>query len=52
MEIFNKELFIGIGVIIILYTLFRLMSKPDEEFDKELDDVLNSDKYKVKGQYE
>ncbi len=52
MEIFNKEMLIGLGVIIILYSLFKMMNKPSEEFDKEVDDILNSDKYKVKGQYD
>ena len=52
MNFINKELFIWIGLIIILYTLFRLMNTPDEEYEKEIEEILNSDKYKVKGQYD
>ena len=49
----NNELLINLGVvsaIIITYLLLR-NKRSDPQFDKLYHDVLNSDKYKVKGQY-
>ena len=50
--IINKEFLIVIGVGIALYSLFRLLNRTDKNFDKEIDEILNSDKHKVKGQYD
>lgn len=38
--------------IIGLYLLYKLFNKPNKEFQKEINEILTSDKYKVKGQYD
>lgn len=48
----NKDILIWVVIIIILYAMFKLMNKPDKDFEKEIEDILNSDKNKVKGQYD
>jgi hypothetical protein len=52
MNLINNEFLIVAGVTVILYALFRFLNRTDKDFDKELDEILNSDKYKVKGQYD
>ena len=54
MEI-SKTIMIGIYVAVGLYILYRLFSRKNpyqEEYEKMYNDILNSDKYKVKGQYD
>ena len=51
----EKGIFIWIGVFILAYFLFRvysLLNKQDNVIDKEMKEILDSDKYKVKGQYD
>lgn len=46
----------GIGIIALfvlgIMILARLLKKEDKEFEKVYSDILNSDKYKVKGRFE
>lgn len=52
---FNKTVLIVLGVVVVLYLLYRLLfstSKFDEEYQKIYNKVLTSDEYKVKGQYD
>ena len=52
---FNKTILIGIYVLVTLYLLYRLFFKKNpyqEEYERLYNEVLNSDKYKVKGQYD
>jgi|TARA_B100001964_G_C14260228_1_gene614978 hypothetical protein len=53
--IFNKTVLIGLGIIIGMYLLYRLLfstSKFDEDSQRMYDKVLTSEEYKVKGQYD
>ena len=50
MEIRNI-IFAGIGLVLILYILNRFR-KRETNFDREYREVLTSNKYKVKGQYD
>ena len=52
---FNKTILISIYVVIGLYILYKLFFKKKpyhDEYEKLYNDILTSDKYKVKGQYE
>ena len=40
------------GIVIIGYVLFRILTRPDTEFQRQYNEILNSSKYKVKGQFE
>lgn len=48
----NKNLLIGIAVALILYFWIKSSPKKDKEFEKEYREILYSDKYKAKGQYD
>ena len=53
--IFNKIVLIGLGIVIGIYLLYKLLfstSKFDEDSQRIYDKVLTSDEYKVKGQYD
>tara|TARA_Y100000310_G_C20398283_1_gene676163 strand:+ start:289 stop:465 length:177 start_codon:yes stop_codon:yes gene_type:complete len=39
-------------VILTLYNLYKLMNKPSDDVKTEINDILNSDKYKIKGRYD
>ena len=55
MAIFSKPVIIGIYVLLgiyILYKLFLKKTKFEEDYEKHYNDILTSDKYKVKGQYD
>ena len=47
MEIYQKIFLAFIGLVAFLL----LTRKRDTKFDKEYYDIINSEKYKVKGQY-
>ncbi|MBS3174987.1 hypothetical protein J4440_03855 [Candidatus Woesearchaeota archaeon] len=49
----NKWIWLGLGLIaaFIAYKLFTRKDPVIEEIENEYNDLLNSDKYKVKGQY-
>lgn len=54
MEI-NKTILISVYVAIVLYFLYRILFKKSpfrDEYEKLYNEILNSDKYKVKGQYD
>jgi len=48
----NKDVWIGVFVAIVAYFLLRSSNRRDKNFEKEYNDILNSDKYRAKGQYE
>mgnify|MGYP001564911022 CR=1 FL=1 len=50
----NKYLILGIVLFIIavIYSLFTNKNKTKDVLETEYDDILNSDKYKVKGQHD
>lgn len=53
--IINKTILIGLGIIVGIYLLYKLLfasDKFDEEYQQIYDKVLTSDEYKVKGQYD
>ena len=55
MVVFNKSviiaIYIGVGTYILYKLLFR-KTKFEEDYEKMYNDILTSDKYKVKGQYD
>lgn len=48
----NNKVTIGIFIAILIAYLLTRKKKQPSNFDKEYEDILKSDKYKVKGQYE
>ena len=49
----NKYLLIGFGVFFsLLYLKFRFFSKRYDDYDRLYNEILESDKYKVKGQFD
>lgn len=51
----EKNLIVWVGVFIIVYFFIRvyfLLNKQGSIVDKELKEIVDSDKYKVKGQYD
>lgn len=54
MEI-NKTILMGVYALVALYILYRLFFKKSpyqEEYERLYNEILTSDKYKVKGQYD
>lgn len=50
----EKEIWVGLYVLLGLYVLYRLFFKKsdaDREYEQIYNEVISSDKYKVKGQY-
>ena len=47
-----ESVLIGASVALVAYIVYRLFRPPRNDFDRKYDEILNSDKYKVKGQYE
>lgn len=53
--IINKTVMIILYILVGVYLLYRLLFKRDqlqEEYEKLYNKILNSEEYKVKGQYE
>ncbi len=51
----QDKLLIGLTAFlgfVILYNLYKLLNRQNEDVNAEINEVLNSDKYKVKGRYE
>ena len=51
----SKIIFIGLGIIALIYLLLRSISylnKVEKDVEDEISEIISSDKYKVKGQYE
>jgi hypothetical protein len=50
----NTAIIIGIGVAIAIgiYLLIRNNATPAEEYEREIEKILTSDEYKVKGKFE
>ena len=42
----------GIIAIAVIYSLYRFLTRPNKEFEKELDTIINSKEYKTKSQYD
>ncbi|MDP7506071.1 MAG: hypothetical protein QF362_01350 [Candidatus Woesearchaeota archaeon] len=42
---------IGLAILTV-YNLYKLMNKPSDDVKTEINDIINSDKYKVKGRYD
>lgn len=54
MEI-NKTILISVYVVIVLYILYKVLFKKGpfrDEYEKLYNEILTSNKYKVKGQYD
>ena len=50
----EKEIWVGLYILLGIYILYRVLStrvNHDREYEKIYDEVLNSEEYKVKGQY-
>ena len=53
--IFNKTILIGLGIIMGIYLLYRLLfskSKFEDDYERLYNKVLTSEEYRVKGQYD
>lgn len=52
--IYNKWFLLGTFALLslILYKIFFLKSKAEVVLEREILDILNSEEYKVKGQYD
>ncbi len=48
----NNKVIIGVFVAIFIAYLITKKKKQPSTFDKEYQEILTSDKYKVKGQYD
>ena len=51
----SKTIFIAVYAAIGLYIIYKLFWRKDpmkDEYEKLYNDILTSDKYKVKGQYD
>lgn len=52
---FSKTILVGIYVVIALYILYKIIFRKnpyEKEYQKVYNEILTSDKYKVKGQYD
>jgi hypothetical protein len=50
-----KEILTGMGIIAAVYIFYKLLSissRPSREFREEMEEILTSEKYKVKGKFE
>lgn len=53
--VFDKSILIGLGIILGIYLLYRLLfskSKFEEDYERLYNKVLTSEEYRVKGQYD
>ncbi len=53
-ELFNNSWFVVIGVGLIIYTAYKILNKKNktlEQLEIEYNELVNSEKYKVKGQF-
>jgi hypothetical protein len=41
-----------LGILIGIAILYKLLNRPDNKLEKDINEILTSDKYKVKGQYD
>lgn len=51
----NRTILMGVYVIITLYIVYRIFIKKNpnqDDYERMYNKILNSDKYKVKGQYD
>lgn len=50
----DNKILIGIGIFVFIYLLYKLFSPGslDREFEKEINEILNKEEYKVKGRNE
>ncbi len=51
----DKQILIGVYILIgffVAMKLFDFLSKPSKTHKSEMDNLLNSEKYKVKGKFE
>ena len=53
--IFNKIILIGLGIIMGIYLLYKILfskSKFEDDYERLYNKVLTSEEYRVKGQYD
>mgnify|MGYP001611222378 CR=1 FL=1 len=48
----NKNFLIGAVLIVVFYFMLKYGSKKDKNFEKEYHDIVHSNKYKAKGQFD
>ena len=48
----DKNLYIGIGVLLAFYFLYKWFYTKEAEYASELKEVLTAEEYKVKGRFE
>jgi len=49
---YSNYAFAAIGLGVLIYIFIKRFSKKEKGIEKEFDDILNSEEYKVKGQYD
>lgn len=51
----EKDIFIWVGAVLVSYFLFKtfiILNRQSNVVKKEINEIINSDKYKAKGQYD
>ena len=50
-----NKILIGLGAVVLAYLLYKLLAPKkgfEEDIEREFEEIVSSDKYKVKGQYD
>lgn len=52
----DTKIWVGLSIAAIAYVVYRIMTAPQRElsteFEKEVNEILTKDEYRVKGRYE
>ena len=55
MELLNNKIVVGLIVVVTVYAIIRLLiisNRSSKVYEKQIDQILNSEEYKVKGRFE
>jgi hypothetical protein len=48
----TRYMYIAGGLLVFSYLLFKLLNRPNPEFQKRYEEILNSNEHKVKSRFE
>lgn len=49
----DNRILVGIGVLVFAYILYRIFrADMDTDFEREMEEILTKEEYKVKGKYD